>query len=683
MPALLFVSYSGVLGGAERVLLDCSEAIAGDHILACPDGPLAVAARGRGLRVVSLSQRRLDLRGDIRDRVLAPWRLAGHTLELRRLVGDLAPDLTVAWGMRSVLACALVAFRRGFAFSHHDFLPGPLIAVAVRAAAARAGVVIASSHAVAHDLDPGDRLGHRLRVVHPGVDGECFAPGERANPPEVLVLGALTAWKRPDLALEICALARSAFPSLRLRFVGGPVTPGDPVPERLRARAARPDLAGAVEFAGPREDPRADLLRASCLLHCASREPFGIALIEALAAGRPVVAPNAGGPREIVDPSCGWLYPPEDAGAGAEALTAVLADPARAEAMGAAGRERARSQFARGLTRAGFADAVGPLLPPGAGPRLDSDRLTLLTVTHNSAAALEALMASVQRHLPAARMIVVDCNSRDRSVAVGRAGAQVIELGENVGFGRACNRGLREVRTPVTALINPDVELLDDSVLALAAEAMRPEAPPRLLAPLVLNDDGTRQDTVHPVPASAPDLVAALLPPGIVPGPAGAMLAPWRSRAPRRVGWAVGAALVAPTETLIELGPFDETIFMYGEDIELGLRAARSGVETWFWPTARVLHHSAHSTLTAFAGEPFERLARARHDTVARRLGARRAVLDDGAQAVTFGSRIVLKRALRRPTMRERRQLSAVLSLRSSRLSRAFGRNVLRGPGSR
>ena len=113
----------------------------------------------------------------------------------------------------------------------------------------------------------------------------------------------------------------------------------------------------------------------------------------------------------------------------------------------------------------------------------------------------------------------------------------------------------------------------------------------------------------------------AIVPPALLPGPVGRAVAPWRARQPRRVGWAVGCAIVAATTTLTALGPFDETIFLYGEDTELGLRAGRQGVETWLWPQARVVHHRAHSRDAAFGGEPFERLARARHAAVARAHG--------------------------------------------------------------
>jgi GT2 family glycosyltransferase len=288
------------------------------------------------------------------------------------------------------------------------------------------------------------------------------------------------------------------------------------------------------------------------------------------------------------------------------------------------------------------------------------DAFALVTVTHNSAGELAALLDSVAHHLPGVRTVVVDCASGDATVAVARGfpGTTVVALDENVGFGRANNRGLAEVSEPVSVLVNPDVELLDDSLRLLAAEAAH--GPERLLAPLVLYPDGSRQDTVHPMPASASDAVRVLISPGLVPGPAGTWLAPWRAHAPRRVGWAVGCAIAARTETLRRLGPFDETIFLYGEDMELGLRAGAEGVQTWFWPAARVCHRRAHSSVTAFGGEPFARLAWARHDVVRRRLGPGRAGLDDALQAVTFASRIAIKSALRRPVHRERAQLRAL-----------------------
>ena len=63
-------------------------------------------------------------------------------------------------------------------------------------------------------------------------------------------------------------------------------------------------------------------------------------------------------------------------------------------------------------------------------------------------------------------------------------------------------------------------------------------------------------------------------------------------------------------------GPFDERIFLFAEDLELGMRAAEDGVATWFRPDARVLHLDAHSSVPAFAGEPVDLLARRRRAVI-------------------------------------------------------------------
>ncbi len=220
------------------------------------------------------------------------------------------------WGMRSGLAWALGRGPRGpesragrarVVIAHHDMLPNARgIAGQVRAAAARADAVVVNSRAVADDLDPAGALGDRLSVVYPGVDARPSATTWPDGPPVAVVVGALVGWKRVDLALEAVALARRQVPALQLRVVGAPFwmdpeTRATARLERLRARASAPDLAGAVQFTGAVADVDDELARATCLLHCAEREPFGLVVAEALAAGRPVVVPATGGPAEIAD----------------------------------------------------------------------------------------------------------------------------------------------------------------------------------------------------------------------------------------------------------------------------------------------------------------------------------------------------------------------------------------------
>jgi glycosyltransferase involved in cell wall biosynthesis len=361
-PALI-VSYEGLLGGAGRLLLDLAVAL-DEPVLACPPSPLADRASEVGLNVAHTRSRRVEVRAGARDRLAAPLRLAGHALEVRHLVRALRPRVVISWGMRATLACAAaLAGRRNrppLVFQHNDLLPGPLIGRTVRAAASRADLVITPSRTIADDLDPGRTLADRITVLPPAVDLELFDFSPLPDgPPSVLTLGWLVPYKRPELALEVMALAARELPDLRLSLVGARLDDpaGRELAERLEERTRQPDLAGRVALAGPVADPRVALRDCHCLLHCADREPFGIVVLEALATGRPVVAPAGGGPAEVLDDSCGRLYPPGDAAAAAAALVEILSDRERLEALASAGRDRV-ADYGLAAARSRFAELI-------------------------------------------------------------------------------------------------------------------------------------------------------------------------------------------------------------------------------------------------------------------------------------------------------------------------------------
>lgn len=117
----------------------------------------------------------------------------------------------------------------------------------------------------------------------------------------------------------------------------------------LRAQAEQQGLTGRVRFAGwQSEDDVAASIRDATVVAVPSRwpEPFGIVGIEAMAAGRPVVAFRVGGiPEWLEDGLTGWSVPPADVVKFADRLTRVLEHPAEAEAMGARGRARVEKDF--------------------------------------------------------------------------------------------------------------------------------------------------------------------------------------------------------------------------------------------------------------------------------------------------------------------------------------------------
>lgn len=287
----------------------------------------------------------------------------------------------------------------------------------------------------------------------------------------------------------------------------------------------------------------------------------------------------------------------------------------------------------------------------------------VVTVIHDSAADLERLLTSVERFLkPPPAVVVVDSGSRDAGVRVAHDhGANVVRLAGNRGFGAGCNAGLARVTEPVTVLLNPDVELLDRGLLEMVRRAEGTDA---LLAPRLLDAGGRPQDSAHPRPGTVAALLPAVLPRAVLPPPLQRRYEPWRSTATRTVGWAIAAALVARTDVLRHLGPFDEDAFLFYEDMDLCLRAADAGVPTILVPQVALRHRGGGSTRPALGGgEALELRARRRREVMAHR-GRRALALDDAAQALTFATRAAGRRLLRRGGARERAQLRALANAR-------------------
>jgi GT2 family glycosyltransferase len=277
---------------------------------------------------------------------------------------------------------------------------------------------------------------------------------------------------------------------------------------------------------------------------------------------------------------------------------------------------------------------------------------SIVTVLHQSAPELPRLLRSIDAHLhPRPQIVAVDSGSTDGGADLARAaGAEVIVLDGNPGFGAATNAGVQRATHAVTALLNPDCELPDGGLAQLAARAATADA---LLVPRLLDPDGSPQRTAHPLPGRPASLLRAALPGPLLPQS-------HRARRERAVGWAIAACLVAQTDLLRRLGPFDPGAFLFYEDLDLCLRAREAGVPTLLHPDVRVRHLGARSTQRAFGGEPFELQARRRREVIAARLGPRALLTDDAAQALTFG--------LRAAAGRDReRNVAALNALRAAR----------------
>ena len=193
------------------------------------------------------------------------------------------------------------------------------------------------------DAGLAERIGRpeQYRVIPNGVRLERFSLPREPVRGRILMVGRLAPPKRPDLALQALASVRDTIPEAELHLVGdGPLRAG------AEALTAQLGLDGAVRFLGTREDVPELLATAECALLASDYEGCPLAVVEAMAAGLPVVATDAGGTGELVEPGrTGELGPRGDAQGLAVALGHVLGDPARAAELGAEGRKVAEARL--------------------------------------------------------------------------------------------------------------------------------------------------------------------------------------------------------------------------------------------------------------------------------------------------------------------------------------------------
>lgn len=185
----------------------------------------------------------------------------------------------------------------------------------------------------------------KLRTVAYPIDTDRFRPGEKSgDAPYVLLIARIRdPRKNTGLLLRAFARVRAEFPRLRLIVAGD-----QPLPA-ISALTAGLGLGEAVTFPGYISDEeKLSLLQGATLFVLPSlQEGLGISALEAMACGLPVISTRCGGPEGFVqDGITGVLAPNNDEAALARAMMDLLSQPARARAMGAAGREHTVRHFA-------------------------------------------------------------------------------------------------------------------------------------------------------------------------------------------------------------------------------------------------------------------------------------------------------------------------------------------------
>jgi L-malate glycosyltransferase len=215
------------------------------------------------------------------------------------------------------------------------------------------GSIVAVSHELREYMIDARFPRERVEVVHNGVEPAAVPSGaERRRAREqlrlddralvVATVARLDPVKDLMTLLEAFASVRRRVPSAHLLVVGD-----GPERDRLEARAAQPDLAGSVHMTGYRSDVRALLPAADVYTSSSISEGVSITILEAMAAGIPVVATAVGGTPEVLteESDGGILVPCRDPERLAAAIASLALDQRRRVAMSAAGRRRLESSF--------------------------------------------------------------------------------------------------------------------------------------------------------------------------------------------------------------------------------------------------------------------------------------------------------------------------------------------------
>jgi glycosyltransferase involved in cell wall biosynthesis len=335
-------------GGVERIVAECAASRA-----LCPQmrPSFAVAFDGRLAREIEAAGLACPRLGPAR--VSRPWTVASYRAALRALLASEPADAVICHSSWTYAVAAPVVRRTtaSLVLWVHDRVSGRPWAERW-ARRTRPDAIICNSaytrdsvRALFADVPvevlyapvpgaPGDRAGDRAAVRR--------EMGTPADTPVILIACRLEAWKGHRALLE--AAARIADP-WEIWIAGGAQRAEERAYERaLRSRAAALGIEARVRFLGERTDIRALMHGAD--VHCqpnSGAEPFGLAFVEALHAGLPVVTTAEGGALEILDDSCAVLLATADSRALTDALRRLLHDPAHRVSLGRAGMARART----------------------------------------------------------------------------------------------------------------------------------------------------------------------------------------------------------------------------------------------------------------------------------------------------------------------------------------------------
>lgn len=232
----------------------------------------------------------------------------------------------------------------------------------------------------------------------------------------------------------------------------------------------------------------------------------------------------------------------------------------------------------------------------------DRPEISVVIPSWNTLDYLVACLESLDRApKPSIEIIVVENGSEDGSreyLERKRPDVRLVVNERNEGFARACNQGIELARGRYVFLLNTDTEIRGDALARL--HAFLEEHPEYgCVAPRLVHPDGRTQPTVQAFPNLWTPLFFATPLERWMPNSRELrryFLRDWDQESSRDIDQPPAAALLVRAQVLAEVGVFDETFWLFFNDVDLSMRIGKAGWKTRYLADAQVLHHVGGST---------------------------------------------------------------------------------------
>ena len=238
--------------------------------------------------------------------------------------------------------------------------------------------------------------------------------------------------------------------------------------------------------------------------------------------------------------------------------------------------------------------------------------LSIVVVTFNSSDYIEACLQAFNQaseNLPTVK-IVVDNGSQDQTIALVKhnfSDWRIIQNSSNIGYGAACNLGIKDSQAPFILISNPDVVVQESTVTELLGYIQgNPSC--GIAACQLINSDGTTQRSYRRSPLPHHILGRALERLPLFKGhihSSSYLMNDKPADASHQVDWLLGSCMLLRRSALDAIGLFDERFFLYCEDVDLCWRMNCRGWQVTYYPQAQAFHHHQQKS----THRPFSQLA--------------------------------------------------------------------------